>query len=97
MVHLKLYVTDGPRGESAEANLRRMCGELLGDDYTLDVIDVLARPDEAEAGRIVATPTVVHFDGQSERRVLGDLSNTQRVARALGLTEQKAGTIKGGG
>lgn len=82
----KLFVTGGtPRAAQAEAHLKRLCDiELLGHgDY--QVIDVLERPRLAEDLRILVTPTLILEAPGLVRRVVGDLSDSQRVMVSLGL------------
>jgi circadian clock protein KaiB len=83
-----LYVTGhSPRSLRAEANLRRMCEQCLGTDYELAVIDVQARPDLAEAARIFATPATIRVTPPPPYKVIGDLSDSYKVATALGIDE----------
>jgi len=83
---LKLYVT-GVTGssEQAIANLRRICEEEMPDEYQLDVIDVLERPQLAEDDKILATPTLIKQLPPPLRRIIGDLSATQKVLLGLDL------------
>jgi circadian clock protein KaiB len=83
---LKLYVTGtSPRAEEAISNLRRICEDELNSKYELEVIDVLERPDLAEAARILATPTLIKQLPPPLRRVIGDLSDRDRVVVGLEL------------
>jgi circadian clock protein KaiB len=83
---LKLYVTgQTPRSQRAIANLRRICEEELGGAYEMIVIDVLERPQLAEHEKILATPTVVKELPTPIRRVIGDLSDSERVLLGLDL------------
>jgi len=84
---LKLYVTgQTPRAERAIANLRRLCEHEFAGRYEIEVIDVLEHPELAEQERILATPTLVRFLPPPLRRVIGDLSDSDKVllARPLG-------------
>lgn len=85
-VLLKLYVT-GVTGasEQAIANLRRICEGEMRDEYELDVIDVLERPQLAEDEKILATPTLIKHLPPPLRRIIGDLSATQKVLLGLDL------------
>src|SRR5262249_13333466 len=77
---LKLYVTgQTPRSLSAIANLRRICEEELHGSYEMVVIDVLERPQLAEDEKILATPTVVKELPTPIRRIIGDLSDSEKV------------------
>jgi circadian clock protein KaiB len=83
---LKLYVTgQTPRSQRAIANLRQICEEELGGQYDMVVIDVLERPQLAEDEKILATPTVVKELPVPIRRVIGDLSDSERVLLGLDL------------
>ena len=68
-----------PRSQQAIANLRRICEEELSGRYELVVIDVLERPQLAEDEKILATPTVVKELPHPIRRIIGDLSDSERV------------------
>lgn len=83
---LKLYITgQTPNSERAVANLRRICDEHFAGDCDLSVIDVLERPEVAEAQRVFATPTLVKEVPAPSRRVIGDLTETQKVLSSLDL------------
>ena len=84
---LKLYIAGRtPRTERAIANLEELCasGDLPG-DYELVVIDVLERPQLAENEKILATPTLVKELPPPLRRVVGDLSDRERILVGLDL------------
>lgn len=81
---LKLYVTGKtPRAEKAIANLRRICREELQGQYQLEIIDVLEHPQLAEDEKILATPTLIKRLPPPLRRVIGDLSDTEKVLLGL--------------
>jgi circadian clock protein KaiB len=83
---LKLYVTgQTPRSQRAIANLRRICDNELSGQYDLIVIDVLERPQLAEDEKILATPTVVKELPLPIRRVIGDLTDSDKVLLGLDL------------
>jgi circadian clock protein KaiB len=83
---LKLYVTgQTPRAQQAIASLRRLCDEELKGRYRMIVIDVLQRPQLAEDEKILATPTVVKELPPPIRRIIGDLSDVERVLLGLDL------------
>ena len=83
---LKLYVTGKtPRAEVAIANLRRICDEELSSEYELQIIDVLENPQLAEDDRILATPTLIKRLPPPLRRVIGDLSDKEKVLLGLEL------------
>ncbi len=83
---LKLYVTgQTSRSQRAIANLRRICEEELGGQYEMVVIDVLERPQLAEDEKILATPTVVKELPTPIRRIIGDLTDSEKVLLGLDL------------
>lgn len=83
---LKLYVSGmTPNSERAIANLRRLCADELDNRYKIVVIDVLERPQLAEDEKIMATPTLVKVLPPPMRRVIGDLSDTEKVLLGLDL------------
>lgn len=81
---LKLYVTGRtPRAERAIENLRRLCKDELEGCYEVEIIDVLEHPQLAEDDRILATPTLIKQLPPPLRRVIGDLSNSEKVLLGL--------------
>jgi circadian clock protein KaiB len=83
---LKLYVTGkSPRAEVAIANLRRICEEELQGEYELEIIDVLEHPQLAEDEKILATPTLIKRLPPPLRRVIGDLSDKDKVLLGLNV------------
>jgi circadian clock protein KaiB len=83
---IKLYIMgQTPRSQAAIASLRRICEVELEGQYELVVIDVLERPQLAEDEKILATPTVIKELPLPIRRVIGDLSDSERVLLGLDL------------
>ncbi len=83
---MKLYVTGtSPRAEVAIANLRQICEQELSGKYQLEIIDVLEQPQTAEDDRILATPTLIKQLPPPLRRVIGDLSDKEKVLLGLEL------------
>ncbi len=83
---LRLYVTGmTPQSRRAIANIKQICEEHLKDRYRLEVIDIYQQPVLAEGEQIIATPTLVKKLPLPLRRLLGDLSNTERVLVGLDL------------
>ncbi len=83
---LKLYVTGKTtRSERAISNLRRICEEDLGGEYEMVVIDVLERPQLAEEEKILATPTLIKEIPPPLRRIIGDLSDREKVLLGLDI------------
>jgi circadian clock protein KaiB len=84
----RLYVAgQTERSHAALANLRILCESRLSSHYEVEIIDATERPDLAEDERILATPTVVRLAPLPQRRVIGDLSDHDRAAAALGLSD----------
>ena len=82
------------RTGTAIANLQRICEQELGGQYDLEIIDVLEFPDLAEEAKILATPTLIKSLPPPLRRVIGDLSDTEKVL--LGLEVQPLrGDVRG--
>jgi circadian clock protein KaiB len=83
---LKLYVTGtSPRTGVAISNLRRICEQELQGRYVLEIIDVVEHPQLAEDERILATPTLIKQLPPPLRRVIGDLSDKDKVLLGLEL------------
>ncbi|HSI47468.1 MAG TPA: circadian clock KaiB family protein [Ideonella sp.] len=84
---LRLYVAgQSPRSLRAQANIRRICSDLLPGRHDLEVIDLYQQPELAQDAQIVALPTLVKQLPGPRRVLIGDLSNTQDVLRELELT-----------
>ncbi len=85
---LRLYVTgSSPQSLRAIANVKEICEKYLHGYYRLDVIDLYQQPELAQAEQIIAAPTLVRQLPLPMRRVLGDMSKTERVLIGLGLRE----------
>lgn len=83
---LRLYVTGATaRSTRAIANLRQFCEEHLSDRYELEVIDLYQRPELAAGEQLIAAPTLIKRLPLPLRRLVGDLSNQQRVMAGLDL------------
>jgi circadian clock protein KaiB len=96
-VRFKLYVTGRtPNSLRAVANLRRICQEALQGQAEMEIVDVLENPHLAEVERILATPTLVTASPLPSRRIVGDLSDADKVLRELELQPQKAPEREGG-
>jgi circadian clock protein KaiB len=88
---LRLYITGAtPQSVRALANIKRICEEYLDGSYRLDVIDLYQQPQLARAAQIVAAPTLIKQTPLPVRRVLGDMSKTERVLAGLGLQPKQA-------
>jgi circadian clock protein KaiB len=86
---LELYILGrAPSSENALANLKRICDRNMRQRaFTLEIIDVLEHPQAAEDARVTATPTLVRRAPGPVAFVVGDLSATDVVLRALGLDD----------
>jgi circadian clock protein KaiB len=84
---LRLYICGKtPRSERAIANLRAMCGPTSRSLIELEIIDVLEHPQLAEEEKILTTPTLIRCLPPPFRRIIGDLSDTEKVLIGLDLT-----------
>ncbi|HYX26395.1 MAG TPA: circadian clock KaiB family protein [Thermoanaerobaculia bacterium] len=83
---LRLYVAgQTPKSVTALANLKRLCEEHLAGHYRIEVIDLLQQPQLARGDQILAIPTLVRRLPSPIRKIIGDLSNTERVLVGLDL------------
>ena len=81
---LKLYVTgQTPNSMRAIANLKQLCDEQLEGNYEVMIIDILKEPHLAENDKIIATPTLVKVLPAPLRKIIGDLSDTDKVLLGL--------------
>ena len=88
---LRLYIAgQTPRSVAAFANLERVCREHLAGRYRIEVIDLTKTPQFAARDQIVAVPTVLRSLPLPLRKIIGDLSNTERVLVGLDLHELAA-------
>ena len=87
---LRLYVAgQTPRSLAAFANLKQICEEHLAGQYHIEIIDLLKEPQLAVDDQILAIPTLVRKLPQPLRKIIGDLSNTERVLVGLNLREKQ--------
>lgn len=87
-IHFKfrLYVADDALNSAqAHANLRALCHTYLSDRYEIDLVDVFKEPQRALADGIFMTPTLIRLAPLPVRRIVGTLSHTALVLRALDL------------
>ena len=83
---LRLYVTGStPRSARAIENMRRICEEHLAGRYDLEVVDIYQRPEAAREFQLIAAPTLVKLLPDPLRRVIGDLSDVDKVLHGLDL------------
>ncbi|MES2881816.1 MAG: circadian clock KaiB family protein [Bacteroidota bacterium] len=87
---LKLYIAGNtPKSVAALANLKKYCEQHLVDKYTLEVVDLMVHPQLAAGDQILAIPTLVRKVPAPIRRIIGDLSNEEKVLVGLNLKPVK--------
>ena len=87
---LRLYVAgQTPKCVKAFANLKKICEDHMAGEYHIEVIDLLKNPQLASGDQILAIPTLVRKLPEPIRKIIGDLSNTERVLVGLDIREQK--------
>lgn len=83
---LRLYVAgQTPKAITAYSNLKKICDEQLQGKYTIEIIDLLINPQLGNEDQILALPTLVRKLPVPVRKIIGDLSNTERVLVGLDL------------
>jgi circadian clock protein KaiB len=86
--HLRLYVAgQSPKSLIAFANLKRVCDEYLKARYEIEIVDLLENPQLAALDEIIAIPTLVRRLPQPMRKLIGDLSDVDRVLVGLQLQQ----------
>ncbi len=89
-MELRLYVAGKTeKSIKAFANLKSYCEEHLKGLYSIEIIDLLENPQLAEGDQIVAIPTLVRKVPLPIRRIIGDLSDKERVLVGLDIRERK--------
>ena len=89
---LRLYVAGRtPKSLAAFANLKKLCEEHLPGQYTIEVVDLIEKPQLAAGDQIVAIPTLVRKLPEPLRKIVGDLSNTERTLVGLQLRPTLSG------
>src|ERR1700750_3223610 len=83
---LRLYVAGKtPKSITAFTNLKKYCEEYLKGQYVIEVIDLLEKPQLAEGDQIFAVPTLVRKVPEPIRKIIGDLSNEEKVLVGLNI------------
>jgi circadian clock protein KaiB len=86
---LKLYVAgQSPKSVNAISNIKKLCEACLHGRYVLDVIDLYQQPELAQGEQIIAVPTLIRERPLPLRRIIGDLSNTERVLVGLDISSE---------
>jgi len=84
--NLRLYVAgQTPKSVAAFSNLKKLCEEHLPGRYSIEVVDLVEQPQLAAGDQIVAIPTLVRKLPEPLRKIVGDLSNTERTLVGLQL------------
>jgi len=87
---LRLYIAGKtPKSVAALTNLKKYCEEHLKDQYIIEVIDLLVQPQLAEGDQILAIPTLVRKVPEPIRKIIGDLSNEEKVLVGLNIRPVK--------
>ena len=87
---LRLYVAgQTPKAQRAFANLRKICDEHLEGRYSIEVIDLVENPQLGRGDQILALPTLVRQLPTPIKKIIGDLSNTERVLVGLDLRPRR--------
>ena len=85
---LRLFITGASTNSTrAVINLKEICETYLKQNYELEIVDVHQQPLLAESEEIIALPMLVKKSPGPERRLIGDMSNTDKVLRGLGITK----------
>ncbi|MEJ0029865.1 MAG: circadian clock protein KaiB [Bacteroidota bacterium] len=87
---LRLYIAGNtPKSATALRNLKKYCEEHLKGIYDIEVIDLLKNPQLAEGDQILAIPTLVKKVPEPVRKIIGDLSNEEKVLVGLDIRPSK--------
>jgi circadian clock protein KaiB len=90
---LRLYVAgQTPKAVRAFSNLRKICEEHLQGRYSIEVIDLVENPQLGRGDQILALPTLVRHLPTPIKKIIGDLSNTERVLVGLDLRPRRPNT-----
>ncbi|MEK6775092.1 MAG: circadian clock KaiB family protein [Bdellovibrionota bacterium] len=92
---LRLYITgNAPQSTRAIINLKRICEEHLKDRYDLEIIDIYKRPELAKDEQIIAAPTLIKSVPPPFKKLIGDLSNEEKVLLGLNIRPTKKVSAK---
>ncbi len=88
---LRLYIAgQTPKSLKALSNLKKLCAEHMSDSYQIEVIDLMKKPELAQQDQVLAIPTLVRNLPVPIRKIIGDLSDTERVLLGLDLHAGRA-------
>lgn len=83
---LRLFITGAsPNSLRAITNLREICEKHIQDNYSLEIIDIYQQSELAESEQLVALPLLIKKHPLPERRLIGDMSDTDKVLKGLGI------------
>ncbi|GGH02654.1 circadian clock KaiB family protein [Mucilaginibacter phyllosphaerae] len=83
---LRLFITGAsPNSIRAVENIKAICENFLAGNYELEIIDIHQQPKLAEGEDVIAVPLMIKKSPYPQRRLIGDMSDTQRVLKGLGL------------
>lgn len=86
---LRLFVTGAsPNSAKAVENIRHICEDYLPGRYSLEIIDVYQQAELARQEQIIALPLLIKKQPYPERKLIGDMSETEKVLKGLGLVSQ---------
>jgi len=86
---LTLFVTGAsPNSVRAIANMKRICEQYLDDNYSLEIVDVYQQPLLAQQQQLIALPMLLKSHPLPQMRLIGDMSNTQKVLKGLGKNNE---------
>src|SRR5215217_8200686 len=84
---LRLFITGAtPNSTRAVTNIKQICEDHLKGRYSLEIVDVYQQVAIAEKEQLIALPLLIRKEPLPERRMIGDLSNTEKVLKGLGLS-----------
>jgi circadian clock protein KaiB len=87
---LRLFITGASANSTrAVSNIKSICEHYLKDRYELEIIDVYQQPLIAEREQLIALPLLVKKSPGIERRLIGDMSNKEKVLKGLGIKDDK--------
>jgi circadian clock protein KaiB len=83
---LRLFITGAtPNSTRAVTNIKHICEDHLKDNYSLEIVDVYQQKEVAQQEQLIALPLLIRKFPLPERRLIGDLSDTEKVLKGLGL------------
>jgi circadian clock protein KaiB len=85
--NFRLYVAgEAPNSNLALRNLKALCRDCYGEDYRIDVVDILLSPERAWKEGVIVTPMAVRFSPLPALQIIGNLSDTKLILDILGFS-----------